>query len=120
MNPITGEKAISINGEKYTLRYTWKALSEIEAKHGDNPNLFSPDVVADVAAAGLRNKHPEMTAERIKELSPPLVPFAKSIQQALQWAYFGNESIATNADGVKKNPLTGGLWMRTKSLLRRG
>ena len=31
MNPITGEKVISLDGKKVVLRYTWRAIAEIEA-----------------------------------------------------------------------------------------
>jgi len=114
MNPTTGEKVIAINGERLTLKFTWKAIAEVEAKHGDTPNLFEPETVADVAAAGLRDRHPEMTAERIMELSPPLVPLARDVQEALQYAYFGPEELPA-VPGQKKSRMRGGLWR----LLRR-
>lgn len=119
MNPITGEHDITIAGKPYVLRYDWAALSEVEAAHGQAPNLFSPDVVASVAAAGLKRKHPEMTAERIKELSPPLVPLAHAVQTALQWAYFGDEGIPEDT-GDKKKATRGGLSGRIRSLFRKG
>jgi hypothetical protein len=105
MNPITGEKIITINGERL-------AIAEIEARYGDVPDLFKPETVADVAAAGLREKHPEYTAERIMELSPPLVPLARDVQLALRWAYFGAEEIPDGSSEVKKNRSTGGWWRR--------
>jgi hypothetical protein len=120
MNPITGEKEIDIAGEKYILRFDWKALAEIEQRYGDSPNLFNAEVVSEVAAAGLRMRHPEMTAQKVMELSPPLVPLAHAVQQALQWAYFGPEAVPK--EGVKKKhaPGTGGLWNRIARLFRRG
>ena len=111
MDPITGIKIVEINGQKYAMRFTWRALSEIEAAYGDNPNLFDPQIVATVAAAGLRDRHPEMTADKIIDLSPPLIPFAKSVQTAIQWAYFGKEPVPKD-DSVKKNPRADGLWSR--------
>ena len=119
MNPITGEKAISLDGKKMVLRYTWRAIAEVETKHGDMPNMFDAEVVASVAAIGLQGKHPEYTAERIMDLSPPLIPFAKAVQEALQWAYFGKE-IPPDADGQKKSHLKGGWWLRLKQWLGRG
>lgn len=107
MTMMTGERIIEINGERHVMRFDWRALSEIESKYGDNPNLFNPQTVAEVAAAGLRNRHPAMTADRIMELSPPLIPFAQAVQQAIQWAYFGTET-PPDSDGVKKNRLGGG------------
>ena len=116
MNPITGEKIIAINGQDYTLRFTWRALSEIETKHGESPNLFNPEVVAHVASCGMRDRHPEMTPDRIMDLSPPLAPFVRDVQQALQWAYFGPEPMPKepeidNSKGVKKNNQLG-RWRR--------
>ncbi|GAF93543.1 unnamed protein product, partial [marine sediment metagenome] len=108
MNPITGEHDIEIGGQRYTVRFDWDALAEVTTKHGDSPNLFSPDVVASVASIGMKKHHPEMTPERIKELSPPLVPFAKSIQTALQYAYFGDEALPEDSK-KKKSPRKGGL-----------
>ncbi len=104
---------IHIGGHDYVLKFTWRALSEIEQKYGDSPNLFDPDVIAVIAAIGLRDRHPEMNAERIMDLSPPLVPFAKAVQTAIQWAYFGPEGIP-NEEGrrVKKNQKAGGSWRR--------
>jgi len=111
MNSVTGEKQIDICGQKYVLRFSWKALSEIERRYGDKPNLFDAEVIANVAAAGLRERHPEMTAERIMDLSPPLVPLAQAIQQALQWAYFGGEIIPGESESEKKNRRQAG-WSR--------
>lgn len=119
MNRITGEKIIQIQGKPHVLRFTWRAVAEVTKKYGDNPNLFDPEVIASVAAAGLRDRHPDMTAERIMEISPPLVPFAKDVQEALTWAYFGAEEAAASGDVKKKSPATG-FWKRFKSLFSRG
>ena len=121
MNPVTGEKILRIEGRPYILKFTWAALSEIEQRYGDKPNLFDPAVVADVAAAGLRERHPEMTAEAIMKISPPLAPFATEVQQALQWAYFGPGKIPeSDKKDVKKNRRMDGLWKHIRRLFRRG
>jgi len=120
MNQITGEKIITINGDKYYLRFTWKALSEIETKFGDSPNLFNAEVVSNIAAIGMREKHPDITAEKIMELSPPLMPFARDIQQALQWAYFGPEAIPKDDEKTKKKDRKqAGFFRRIVQLFRR-
>ena len=121
MNRITGEKKVIINGQGYVMRFTWRALAEIEAEYGDNPNLFSPDVLSRVAAAGLRDKYPDMTPEKIMDLSPPLMPFCVAVKEAIQWAYFGTEPIPqTSAGEVKKNRLADMLSRLIKRLSRRG
>jgi len=111
---ITGMKITTINGKEYRLRYPWAVLAEVSEKYGDNPNLFEPETVAFVGSAGLRERHPEMTVEKIMEISPPLIPFANDVQKALQWAYFGDKGVPE--DEVKKNrTLTG--WV--KHIVRR-
>ena len=112
MNPVTGEARIDICGTAYTIRFDWAALAEISRAHGDSPNLFSPEIVASVAAVGMRRHHPDITAERIMELSPPLVPFAESVQRSLQWAYFGPED--PPKEGQKKSPQKTGWWQRLR------
>lgn len=102
MNAITGAVEVSISGQLYTLRFDWDGLAAMEAAHGENPNLFDVDVVASIAAIGFHQHHPELTAARIKELSPPLLPFALLVQQALQWAYFGPEGIPEEPEDAKK------------------
>jgi hypothetical protein len=107
---ITGQKKTKINGKSYFLRFNWKALAELAGKYGDYPNLFEPETVAFIGSAGLREQHPEMTQEKIVGLSPPLIPFANDVQEALKYAYFGDQPVPTD-DGVKKkSTLTG--WFR--------
>jgi hypothetical protein len=98
---ITGDKKITLNGMSYILRFDWRALAEIEKDHGESPNLFRAATLASVAAAGFRRYHPELTAERIADISPPLAPFARAVQEALQWAYFGDEAVPADT-GEKK------------------
>lgn len=111
-NPLTGHKQVIIGGKTYMLRYPWRVLAEISAKHGDNPNLFDIDTVASVGAMGIDD--PEMTAERIKELSPPLIPFARDVQEALQWAYFGGEPVPEETE--KKSLRATGFLTRIRRL----
>ena len=122
MNPVTGEKQVDINGSKYVLRFDWKAIAEMEHKYGEAPNMLDTDVVAGIAEIGFRRAHPDMTADKIIDQSPPLVPFAKAVQEAVQWAYFGPESVPEFKDDAakKKAPReAGGLWTRLKALFRR-
>ena len=106
---ITGMKEIKINKKVYYLRFTWAALAEISTKFGDNPNLFEPETMAFVGSAGMRAKHPEMTSEKIMELSPPLIPFANDVQEALTWAYFGDQGVPKDEGSVKKKRTLTGL-----------
>ena len=114
---ITGTKMIKIEGKPYCLRFTWAALAEVAGKYGDNPNLFEPETVAFVGSAGMREKHPEMTPDRIMKLSPPLIPFANDVQEALKLAYFGDAPIP-DGDVKKKRTLTGWLKRTVRRWLR--
>lgn len=122
MNRINGERMIEIDGQGYTMRFSWRALAEVEAEYGDNPNLFKPEVLAKVASAGLKDRHPDLTAEKIMELSPPLMPLCVAVREAIQWAYFGTETMpkAPPAPSVKKNRLADGFSRLIKRLSRRG
>lgn len=120
-NPTTGHRSVELDGKHLIMRFNWQAIAEIEANYGDNPNLFEIDIIANVAAAGLREHHPEYTAERILQLSPPLIPFVRAVQDALQIAYFGAEAVPEDAPAeVKKNRVMGGLSRLIKRLFRRG
>jgi hypothetical protein len=119
MNPITGLAEVDICGEKYSIRFDWEALAAVTSEHGDAPNLFSPEIVASVASIGMRKHHPDMTAAKIRELSPPLVPFAHAVQQALQWAYFGAEDLPEDEVQKKSQPM-GGWWRRIRLLFEKG
>lgn len=118
MDPVTGEQVVDIDGQKYTMRFTWKVLSEIEHKYGDSPNMFDPEIIATIASGGLRARHPELTPDRVMELSPPLVPFANAVQEAIQWAYFGPTKPDTGP--VKKNPTVVGYLRRIAQAFRQG
>ena len=122
MNSTTGEYEIDIWGKPYAVRFDWDTLAEVTEKHGDSPNLFNPGVVASVASIGMKKRHPEMTPERIKELSPPLIPFAKGIQAALHSAYFGAESLPQSEGDEKKktSQKKGGLLRRIGRLFGKG
>jgi hypothetical protein len=119
-NPVTGERQVSINGKQYALRFTWAALAEIEQKHGENPSLFNPEVLASVAASGFVHRHPELTAEAIMELSPPIVPFAVAVQEAIRWANFGPEGPPESKAAEKKSlHRADGLCSRIRGLFRK-
>lgn len=120
MNKITGTVDVQIDGQVYPLRYTWECLAAIEDAHGSNPNLFDVETVASVAAIGFQATHPELTAGHIKELSPPLLPFAKRVQQALEFAYFGPEGMPEEEEVKKKLTRRIGLFSRIARRLKAG
>jgi hypothetical protein len=94
MNKLTGECPVELAGQTYTLRFTWAAVAEVQAAYGDDPNLDELPTLAAVGAAGLRMHHPEMTAERLTELSPAIFPFRLALERAWEWAWCGPEGAA--------------------------
>ncbi|HPD57641.1 MAG TPA: hypothetical protein PKW17_10415 [Smithellaceae bacterium] len=112
MNPALGEKKIQLNGEDYTVRFTWKALAAIENKYGDAPDFFNPEVVANILSIAINDS--EMTAEKILEMNAPFVPVSLAVQEALQWAYFGKEPILKSDE--KKNRRKGGFFRLIRRL----
>jgi len=114
---VTGERVVDIGGEAVTLRYTWRQLAKVEAEFGDAPNLFKVETLARVAAIGI--DRPEWTPERIIELSPPMVPFIRAVDEAVKLAYFGNEAVPAEAE-KKSLPPKDGLFRRLGRLFRQG
>lgn len=120
MNKITGEINVNLDGKVYSLRYDWDCIAAIDAEYGEEPNLSDPDTLASIAAIGFKAKHPELTAEKIKELSPPLVPFVFEVRRAIQYAYFGpDDPEKFAAEGVKKNRVVDALKRPIKWLFRK-
>jgi hypothetical protein len=119
MNPITGHAKADILGQSYTIRFDWDALAEVKEKHGENPSLDDLDVLASLGSIGMCKFHPEMTPEKIKELSPPVIPFVNDVRGALTWAYFGGEALPED-DKKKVSSILIGWLRRIKQRLRMG
>lgn len=102
-NPISGITQIFLDGKEYRLQYTWNAIAAISRKFGDDTNLFDPETLSDVIAIGLHKHHPDMTAADVANASPPIIEAITVVNQALQYAYFGDKE--PPAEGAL-NPLT--------------
>lgn len=113
MSAYDGAVPVRLGEQDYTLRFDWAALAEVKQAHGDEPDLLDLSVLASVASLGFRARHPELTPERLAELSPPVWPLTRAIQQAYRWAYFGPEEPTTGEPGPA-SPATGwrGLFRR--------
>jgi len=108
-NKLKGEEQLDINGETYTVVYDWDGLAKLNSFitreelalviQGKNMNLL-----ADVLAIGLSKHHGEFTAEEIKDMRPPFVHACKAIENALTYAYFGDESPDDVISDKKKSP----------------
>lgn len=117
---INGRHVIYIYGQPYVLRYTWGAIAEVLEKYGEKPNFLDPRNLASIAAIGMREHHPDMTEDKIMQISPPLIPFARSVQDALHYAYFGPEQAPAEAEEAKKKTGANGLLRRIRKLCHMG
>ena len=96
-NKYTGEVEITMGGEDYILALDWKAMSKIYSDDACGPhalrNLFmlSPDSLAKVTAYALERNHPEMTADKVMELSPPMNLVLEKLGRAVLFALKGTD-----------------------------
>lgn len=97
-NKYAGEQSLEINGKDYALVFNWKAIARAQSELGTaviakvgTIGALSPVEVAKLLAIGFEAKHPELTAERLIELSPPIVPALLAVDKAIAYAYFGPE-----------------------------
>lgn len=121
MNTLSGETEISLDGKLYILRFPWTSLAAVIEQYGEDPNLFDVKTLASVTAEGLRARYPEMTAERILKISPPLIPTGMAVQAALNAAFFGPNGPPTEgAEVKKKSPLLTLFWRRITRPWRQG
>jgi len=101
----TGEKKFKLGDKEVRLVYDWRAIARAKETCGNDVfyNLYSrtPDVVADVLAIGLEKHHPDIGKDQILDLSPPLIPAIKAIDDALAMAYWGPDGPPKKQEGAK-------------------
>lgn len=90
--PHAGEARLTIDGKEYTLVFDWRAFSML-GKAGftgmESLTPYEPEKLANVLAIALARHHPEMTAERILDLSPPFLPVINALARAIAYALTG-------------------------------
>lgn len=95
-NKYTGEVPLNIGDKKGVLVYDWNALalvrSNLTQQEMDNLAQLHPEKLALLTAAGFKKKNPEITAEVIMEISPPIMELANAVDRALLFAYHGPEA----------------------------
>jgi len=119
-NPYRGEYHVQIGDTLCTIRFDWDAIAKAFALYGDMAisdlfNGFKPDELAGLLAIVVEKNHPELTAEKIKEISPPYIPCVKALDKAMAYAYFGIES----PDDAQKKSLIARMVQRIKEILLR-
>jgi len=93
-NKYTGDVELEIAGQIKTMRFDWRAISDARSVLDTDITktdfrLLELPVLSHVAAAGLKRHHPELTADVIMELSPPVYLLCYAIDVALAFAYMG-------------------------------
>ena len=86
----TGIPEIEIDGNTYKAEFTWTSFAEVRTKYGEDPDLMNPAVLGDYVACVLRRHHPMVTLDQIMTASPPMVPVARTIRQAITRLFWGD------------------------------
>lgn len=115
MNKYRGEQILTIGDQELTLVYDWAALSRIRSEMdlAAQERALSGEMgpLSEVVAAGLARYHPEWTAAKVFDASPPLMPTIRAVEAALNAAYYGP---AGAPEEQERNPRS-----RTATLLSR-
>lgn len=88
----TGSVYLPVEGEEIALRYTWGAISELQDAHGQEWEKEVNRICTAFDApglAGLLAIGSDKPAEWWLGKSPPFIPAAQAVQQALTVAFFG-------------------------------
>jgi len=99
-NAHTGTVTIQTDGGEVRLRFDWEAVSALHGLYGkewetDVSRILSEFDVGEIAKIlTICSEHDEAWW---MEQSPPFIPVAKALQEALQLAFFG-------AGGLESNP----------------
>ena len=107
-NYLTGDTPLEWPGKKLTLRYDWQALAALRTQIGPGFEqrigeilrdvLAHVEPFAEIVAAGLVKHHPDITAETVLALSPPMGPTVVAVTQALGRAFNGDSVAAEVPD----------------------
>ena len=94
--PHAGEARLEIDGRELVLVYDWRAFSMLgRAGFSGLEALtpYEPERLAEILAIGLARHHPEMTAARIIELSPPFLLVIDAIARGIGYALAGPDKV---------------------------
>lgn len=107
-NKYTGEVPLKVGEKQGTLVYNWGAIGTVEAEFTKEqlenlPNL-KPDQLARIAEIGFSEKSPEIKADDFNNAKPAPAVFvvAKAIDQALLYAYHGDDQATAILKRIEK------------------
>ena len=107
-NAYTATATIECESGALTVQFDYEALAAIrtEMKAEEVFGIVASgdlDAFCSLLAIGLRRHHPDMTAAKVKELSPPLALAQDAVNDALLYAHFGPDgppaAVQNDADG---------------------
>ena len=104
---MKAETNFKLGDRNCILIYDWDAVSELEKKFtieklADILSKPTMGELADILECGLKRYHPEIKAEDIFELSPPILEAKGAVEKALSLAYFGTLTPEKKDGDVKK------------------
>ncbi len=104
---MKAEKSITLKSKEYVLIYDWDAIRLLENKFthealNDVLANYNLAQLADILECGLAKNHPDLTAEKIFDMSPSIVDCRQAVEGAIALAYFGTETPDFNENGEKK------------------
>lgn len=92
-NAHTGEVTLSHDGVTLTLHLDWRALGAARTRFGGRALLDildgDPAEIAELLAIAVQRHHPDWTAERIIEWSPPIILTGQALLAVLNYANWG-------------------------------
>lgn len=97
-NRYTGDVAVKLGDTDYTMNADWDAIATAQETFDDVDVLKSPGrlnarQLATLIAILLKKHHPDVTAELIMKLSPPLNFIMPYIHKTLLYAYRGADEV---------------------------
>lgn len=109
-NKYMGEAPLVLDGKTHSVVFDYAAIAEAQEKLGTEALVkigvlgsLAVREMCELAAIGLKKHHPNVTADDLMRLSPPIAHMRKACDDALTYAFFGAEALRPEKkEGAKK------------------
>lgn len=91
-NPEAGVVNFRIGDETFTMRLNWHGIAQIRRAYPEGYNLADPEHLAVIMSIAMSTKHPDMTPDRIMDLSPPLEKAIESVSDMINFSWWGQKT----------------------------
>lgn len=88
-NPTRGTAEISLDGKTYTMRLNWHGIVKVRRAYPEGYNLADPEHLATVMAIALAEHHPDITADHVMDMSPPIEKCIEAVTDCINYAWWG-------------------------------